>query len=353
MPSIACAELRGYIECLHGELRSLAEHHVPDELRGLIRRYPLLTESVTIRIATTPMPIVAFVYGQSALGSARCVSSVNSIEAQIYGSHPGIDEAATVVSVSGSNCYVGGMTIEGRAIPVRLAAVGASCIVEDVEITRAPWAGRIRWVDLHASLDREYYSTERAARTASTEVLDGLIRVRSLESARVQLDYFLREYRKKSILVLGDYSSAASRLRLSRISEALRHRGYAPVLLSEIPDIPHFNNLQKLKHVAMQCRFVVVDDSSRSGQLAEIPEVGSLDVVMPILRMRGSSSSTVTVGMSITSASIHELVYDEHELDVRVVESCLWAEQVLSVRQDKLDSLYPWRGQDRSTDDER
>jgi len=101
--------------------------------------------------------------------------------------------------------------------------------------------------------------------------------------------------------------------------------------------------------LALMSRLVLVDDSSNSGQLTEIPLLRQVRAVTVILRASGMATSFMARGGSITSSVVLEKEYQPNTIDSVVTESAQWAEQRLGDLGRAFDELYPWRGIDDDT----
>lgn len=117
--------------------------------------------------------------------------------------------------------------------------------------------------------------------------------------------------------------------------------------LQEIKEVAEYDLRQKLTAVATVCRFVVVDDSSKAGQLAEIPIIESLRTPVIILRLKGTASSYVVRPLDATSKVAREVEYDAGSLSTVLQQSINWAESTIGDLKTKYSRVYPWR----STDD--
>ena len=115
------------------------------------------------------------------------------------------------------------------------------------------------------------------------------------------------------------------------------------MLVKDIPDDFRYNLIQKAVAIGSVSRFVVVDDSSKSGHLAELPEALRNDWITVILRMRGSEPSFLTRGASVTSSVVLEREYVVDKLRATMEEGVQWAEARVEELSLTFASLYPWR----------
>ena len=91
------------------------------------------------------------------------------------------------------------------------------------------------------------------------------------------------------------------------------------------------------------CRFVVIDDSAKSGQAAEIPIVEAVRATTVVLRRVGSESTFVTRGLGATSKIIREYNYESGTLDQVLVTAVGWAENTIADLEREYSRTYPWR----------
>jgi len=133
---------------------------------------------------------------------------------------------------------------------------------------------------------------------------------------------------------------------LRSLKAELRQLGYDPVLLKDIPDDPHQDLGQKVATLGSIARFVVVDDSEKSGHIAELEICKQNRWVTTILRHRGVGSSWMTAGASVSSKVIHEAPYEPPPVSEAVRAATEWAETTLGTVKEELSHTYPWRQSD-------
>jgi hypothetical protein len=95
-------------------------------------------------------------------------------------------------------------------------------------------------------------------------------------------------------------------------------------------------------------RFIVVDDSSKSGHLAELPEALRNNWITVILRMCGSEPSFLSRGVSVTSSVVLEREYTADTLRITLEEGVRWAEAKVGDLSTAFAQLYPWRTEPRA-----
>ena len=160
------------------------------------------------------------------------------------------------------------------------------------------------------------------------EVLEASVGVQAMEHLRLSIGDFLERFKKGHVLILGDFDEAGT-ARIEVIRNVLRERGYHGMTLQEIKEVPEYDLRQKLTAVATICCFVVVDDSSKAGQLAELPIIEFLRTTVVILRLKGTGSSYVVRPLDATSKVAREVEYDAGSLSIVLQESIDWAESTI------------------------
>ncbi|MEO6588939.1 MAG: hypothetical protein ABIP06_06395 [Pyrinomonadaceae bacterium] len=115
------------------------------------------------------------------------------------------------------------------------------------------------------------------------------------------------------------------------------------MLIKDIPDHPHQDIIQKVIAVAAVSRFIVVDDSSRSGHLTEIEKCKQNNWVTILLRVDGKGGTWMTAGASAYSSVILEKPYSLEHPKRDITEATRWAEEKIKTLEKKLSDIYPWR----------
>lgn len=177
----------------------------------------------------------------------------------------------------------------------------------------------------------------------------------TLMQARAELDLEARnkapwaDWPIDRVLVLGDFSKE-HRPRLESIAETLESLGYQPVFVDEVENVPDQDLMQKVAFLIGACRFTIMDDSSRGGQLTELPLVRSSFRSAAMLRLEGSHSSAMTKGLTGPGSRMHTLRYRLGTLPVVVREATLRLENDIAAQTRYLDEEYPWRSGDAPGD---
>jgi hypothetical protein len=226
--------------------------------------------------------------------------------------------------------------------PLRLDGPRGCVTYDRVGFEIGTWKYAAHHLEIYCDRSAASWSREKAISKAKDEVLAALTDIRRAEAKGVTIEGYISTFKRKTVLVLGDYG-VEGKQRLRTISSCLAALGYEPVLVEEIPDHPPQDLTQKVVMIGSAARFVVMDDSSRSGHLSELPICKSNSWVTILLRLGGKGGSWMTAGASHSSNVILEKEYEAGTEPLRVREAAEWAERKLAELGRELDSTYPWR----------
>jgi hypothetical protein len=252
-----------------------------------------------------------------------------------------------MLAVEGHDVGIMYLTLEG-GFPFRLTSRDASIRFVDVGFRVAPWNRIVRLAEIFADRTAAFWAPVNAAmrgvQAARAEADVATLDLEASDRIGVSLSQYIRDFKAKTVLVLGDYHNEGAE-RLELIKAALMRFGYQPVLAKDVPELPHHDLQQKVVAIASVARFIVIDDSSVSGHLVEFPLVQSNRWVALVLRLSGSTGTFMTHGASLTSAVIRESSYDKRSLDSELLSGIQWAEQKLKELERDLGGTYPWRSE--------
>jgi hypothetical protein len=225
---------------------------------------------------------------------------------------------------------------------LRLDGPEASATLADLAWTFRGDPRQIAYAELFANRASDYWSLEKAVERAMEEVLQASVSANGMERLRMSVSDYLERFKQGYVLILGDFGEQGAE-RIERIKELLDARGYYGFTLQDVREVPEYDLRQKLTAVASVCRFIVVDDSSRAGQAAELPIIEMLRVTTIVMRLRGSQPTFVTRGLSVTSNVIFEVDYDLTDIDQVLNEAVQLVEIRIGGLQDSRSRTYPWR----------
>lgn len=248
-----------------------------------------------------------------------------------------------LLAIGAREAGVTGIALEG-GFPFRLTRERASVRFQNVRfsVRQLGWQRDVVLANIYGDRSAQRWSIANAIQQANDELLLAILDVQGSNSQSVPLPQYLSEFKKKHVLVLGDYSDEGE-ARLQAIAAALRELGYVPVLVKDIPEEPHYDLQQKVVTVGSTMRFVVVDDSSKSGHILEIGRIQDNRWIAIILRLADSHGTFMTRGLSETSRGIVEESYTPDTLKEVLQRSTEWAEGRIAELKQGYENIYPWR----------
>jgi len=135
--------------------------------------------------------------------------------------------------MKGSDITLAHLTLEG-GLPFHHVSTEASVRFICVRFTALGWSRDVEYAELFGNRTAEFWSEPNAVRNAIRRVKDDIflaqLDLREAEKRSISLAEYLKTFKEKTVLVLGDFSSAG-RNRLRAIKEALDDLGYSPILL--------------------------------------------------------------------------------------------------------------------------
>lgn len=329
--------MRSYLDAFHSTYAETARARLPADLRASLARYGQLEHGIVGYVSTNFGAGFEYVAGLDGLevrrGSAR-------VEDLVFDAPGWVRRSEPLIAIGGRDCSIEGGTLEGT-FPIRLTSTDASVRLRDLRAKAGSWTRDVEWAELFADRRAEAWSDEKAVQRSLDELLVATVDAREMERRRLDIGDFLQRFRQQHVLLLGDFVQGQERL--DAIADALERRAYLPVRADSIPDLPDQDLRQKVTTLAMASRFVAVDDSSRGGQIAEIPLLESARAVVAVLRSEGAQPSWMTAGVSYGTARVKEFSYDATTLGAVVEAACDWAEGVIATLGEQLDSTFPWR----------
>jgi len=337
--NVTADELQAYIKSFHQCLESVADQFLPQEHRKELFHTALLPARITGYVSTQLG--VAIEYERAAETSIQVVTGSARIEDLFVQAPARARTIGPLFNIAARGCGFAKLTLAG-AFPFRLTAANASVSFEDVAFEIGPWRREVQFAEVFASRNAADWSQGKAESRAKDEVLAALVQLTRAHEKQTSIADYIDQFKNKTVLVLGDYDNNGLS-RLTNISAALTSRGYEPLLIKDIPDHPHHDIPQKVVAIGAISRFVVVDDSSKSGHLLEVQLCKQNSWVTVLLRAGGVGGSWMTAGAAHASNVILELAYDPSSPDQAVAEAVQWAETKLKEVERKFESTYPWR----------
>lgn len=331
--------LRNYLEVFHKTYIDTAKQFLPKENLQFLSRY-LFSSGGIIGYVSTNFGAGFEYIGESYSGISIQRSSAR-VEDLFTNAPASIRRLQPMLDISASDIKLIGLTLKG-SFPFRLTSQEASVSFTDVTFTVGDWSRPVKHAELYGNRTIAFWSEVNAVSKAKDEILLALVYVKESEKRSISVSEYLKTFKEKMVLVLGDYGNDGIK-RLEEIKKILIDLGYDPICLNEIPDDLHYDLQQKAVAVGSVSRFVVMDDSSKSGHLVELPHSQYNRWFLIILRLEGSNGSFMTRGASATSKIILEKSYSSANLPEVVNESVRWVEERIKEIGETMKGVYPWR----------
>lgn len=339
--NVSEALLRRYLEVFHETYKETAAKFLPQEVHQFLVRPRFLSRGITGYLSTNFG--AGFEYGPADSSEITIKRSSRRIEDIFTGAPSRIRKMPAMFKIGGSNCFIWGWdTILQGTFPFRLTSEQASVTLFSVEFRVQRWRRVVQYAELYGDRSAAFWSETNAVSRAKDEILVALLYRQEAQKRYVPLADYMNAFKEKTVLLLGDYSSDG-RVRLEEIKAGLMELGYAPIILDEVPDHLDYDLAQKAVAVGSVARFVVFDDSSKSGHLAETDLAQINRWIVIVLRLERSAGSFMTRGMSHTSRVILEKTYTSLNLREVLTESAQWAEQRIAELRKGRAGVYPWR----------
>ena len=338
-PNVRDEELKEYLKCFHETLQATADRYLRPEYHKRL-----------LHLSYLPAIIKGYVSTQFGIAVEYVASDSTSIDI-IWGSQRAEDlllqaprrirDTGPIFNIGGSMCSFTNLRLEG-AFPFRLTKEDASISLFDMSFEAGRWKRVVQYAQVFGCRKADYWTAVQAVARAKDEVLAALVEIQRAYNIGVSLDQYIATHKARTVLVLGDYGEEGL-ARLHVIAKELRSLNYDPILIKDVPDHPHQDISQKIVVIGAIARFVIVDDSSRSGHLAEIPICKQNNWITILMRLEGKGGSWMTAGASNFSNVILELPYELKDIGDTLMEGTKWAEEKINSLEQKLSCIYPWR----------
>jgi hypothetical protein len=337
--NITAEQFKHYLEVFHQTLQETASNFLPVEAQKDIWYLAFLPARITGFVSTQFG--VAFDYAPEYEQDVKVNCGSARIEDLIVKCPRALRATKPVLTVEGSNYYFMGIVLEG-SFPFRLTTDEARIAFHQCLFKAATWHQSVYYTEVFGNRKFDNWTPEMAVGRAKDIVLAAALDVKMAARHEVSIDEYVASKRERSVLLLGDYSTEGMN-RIETIRRVLVTLGYVPILIQDVPDHPHMDMMQKVAVVGGLCRFIIVDDSSKSGHLVEVPICKANSWVTILLRAGGKGASWMTAGLSNTSNVIFETEYDPDSPALAIEQATKWAENKLLELKIKYDKTYPWR----------
>lgn len=340
--------LRDYVKLFHETLDATAKEFLPDEHRGSLLHASLLPARIVGYVSTQFGAGIEYVPApHTEIDIVRGSSRVEDLFVQAPPQTRNSGPMYRVQEGQGQFLDTGGvfrLTLEG-AFPFRLLGPNAAFRFGEVAFKIGQWRREVEYAEIFGKREAEFWSKERAIVRAKDEVLAALAQAKRADARHLTLPEYITKFKERTVLLLGDYDGGGLE-RLNKMAEVLSLREYDPIMIKDFPDQPVQDLSQKVATIGSLARFVIVDDSTKSGHLVEVQLCRQHNWITVLLRHGGKGASWMTAGASITSNVILEQEYNETNLAESLAKAVQWAEGKVSQLQRRFDGIFPWRMRD-------
>lgn len=330
-----------YLEIFHSTLSQSADEYFPANLSHKL-----------LHLSFLPARIIGYVSTQFGIGFEYIPAKETSIKIVIGSARveslfvkppmPFLERGA-MFNITGVDCSISDLTVNTKTcLPFKLVEEPSNVSIKDVCFEIGSQRKIVTYAELYSNHNIENWSREKAIIRAKDEVLAALVELNRSQAKNISLDEYISVYKERTVLLLGDYDEAGLQ-RLQVIKDTLKRLDYELLLIKDIPDHPYQDISQKVIAVGAVSRFIVVDDSSKSGHLSEIEICKQNRWITILLRADGIGGTWMTAGASAYSNVILEKSYSLNTLTKDILEATSWAENTIQELEKKLSNIYPWR----------
>ena len=339
--------MRDYIALFHETLEATATQYFPAEHRQSLLHVSLLPAEIVGYISTQFGAGIE--YKSAERPEIRIVRGGSRVEDLFVQAPRHARETGPMVRfqegiVNFVNTPVVSRFVFQDAFPFRLAGVNAGVRIDKVAFRIGAWHREVDYAEIFGNRALEFWSKEQAIARAKDEVLAALAQIKRAEERHLSLAEYIARFKERTVLLLGGYDEAGIQ-RLRSMATVLSDLGYDPILVKDLPELPVQDLTQKVTTIGCLARFVVIDDSTKSGHLGEVELSRKYNWITVLLRRGGKAASWMTVGASVTSNVMLEQGYDEATPHEGLITAIEWAEAKIVELERKFDALYPWRRQ--------
>lgn len=331
--------LRVYLKSFHETLQSTADQYLQSEYHKRLLHLSFLPATIKGYVSTQFGIAIEYIPSDST--SIKIVKGSQRAEDLLFQAPKKIRDMGPHFNVGGAMCSFAKLHLEG-AFPIRLTKETASISLFDMSFQAGQWKRTVHYAQLFGYRKADEWSVAQAVAHAKDEVLAALVEVNRAEHSGISLDQYIASHKARTVLVLGDYGIEGL-VRLDAIAKELKSLNYEPILIKDVPDHPHQDISQKVVAIGAIARFVIVDDSSNSGHLVEIPICRQNNWITILMRLDSKGGSWMTVGASTFSNVILELPYKQNGIRDALIEGTKWAEEKIGSLEQTLSGIYPWR----------
>jgi hypothetical protein len=152
---------------------------------------------------------------------------------------------------------------------------------------------------------------------------------------------FLKTSRRKVVLILGkDTEEGLDRLR--RIRNVVEGQGYQCLLIKDLPEHSEMGLVGKALFTALAARFTIMENSTPSGHLYELPFVRMAECVIVLLQEEGMGATWMTEDMVSKHPLLRKFTYTSDTCELIVRDAIIWAETRIADNIKTNIGAWPW-----------
>ncbi len=336
---------KAYLDEFHSTLESTAAQYLPSDKVRLLSH--LSFGPCPIRGYVSTQFGVAWEYLPGSSQSLEIVSGSRRVE-DLFLDRPGRLERgfagrgpAIMLRDGANRCTLQGTSISNEPNPFRLGGSDTHLTLIDCHFNALGWVRNVVGGELYGNRTQSFWTQALAVGRAKDQVLAALTEYHRANAHRLPIDEYVNGRKQRSVLVLGDYSRDGL-ARLDSICGCLNELGYEPFMVKDVEDIFGSDLQQKVRILGGLARFVLIDDSSQSGHLTEVPIAQENRWVTVLLHADGAHGSWMTAGLANTSRVIREQDYDPSAPREGIDLAMGWAETQIKDLDSQYKFLYPW-----------
>jgi len=334
------ADLREYLTVFNETLIDTSRAHLEPEVASQLIHISLLPSLIRAYVSTTHGIAIEWVKTTDTT-TIETIRSSKRVEALFFGVSGNSDHMPAGFCFEDSCIHLYHARTDAP-LPIRLLGNKSSVRLEWFAHEGGREPRYIRYAEFYSDRTLSRWNREAATIRAKDIVLSALTEVRKAMEAKLSLTNYVNQVKSKTVLLLGDYGREGM-VRFDTLKHTLTELGYNPVAVSEVPDFDSSSLSQKVVLLASLSRFVVVDDSTKSGQLTEIEICRRNDFLTVLLRLDNKPSTFMTAGSSVTSKVMLEFPYTMGSIRKDVEVAAAKAEETILALKRSYDELYPWR----------
>lgn len=350
MSIVTKEEIRNYIATFNESYSRCADEYLPRETRSRLLRYPFL-ENVQIGYVSTTIGAGFEYLGTRGGGAIELVIGSDPIHDLFFAPPDQVKGLKHFIDICNPDVKLIGdprsPALFRNGYPLRITAPSGSVTLTAMRFEVSDWVRNVHMAQLYGNNSSEFWSTTNAVVRSSREIFEALMDLRRARLRNIPLEEFLRTYRERKVLLLGDYSTEGRQL-LENIKAIVASLHYDAILVDEVEDHPWPTLRQKTVTLASLSRFVVIEDSTESGHLIEFVDLLHVPppVIMIVLRQQGTRSTFMTADASYSYNGVQEFEYLRENLEGVLRGAVKWAEHQVGAYMQRGRDIYPWRTQE-------